>query len=178
MALPRFGGENRASALPRFGGAVGIHPGHWCPASAQPCEHAVTLGPRRRAMSRTGACASSRLSGNSFPSSSIPQFSFIPFSPLPASRTPAYGYRFPNSFPSLVSGKKGALVAIPWLPKSLQVHRQMGKNRYCMIALFLVMPCIAYGYVAVGYARLRQGAERYWSNPNGQIPAGDVCREG
>jgi hypothetical protein len=161
---------------------VGTYPGQWCPASAQPCRHTCHLGfevtcdvPLRR-------LRLSPVTGNSLPLYSTQNSPFPPSPFFPVSWTPAYGYRSPNSFPPPVSGKKGALVAIPWLPKSLQVHRRMGKNgnvwRFAPCCCLVVMPCIVCGYVAVGYARLRQGAERDWSNPNGQISAGAPAGKG
>jgi hypothetical protein len=130
-------------------------------------------------MTRTGACASPWASRKSLPLLFYPPnflSSLFLFPCLPDTRIRV---SIPQQLPSPVSGKKGALVAIPWLPKSLQVHRQMVRM-VTYFASLLYLPCYAlycYGYVAVGCARLRQGAERNWSNPNGQIQARVLARK-
>jgi len=80
-------------------------------------------------MTRTGACASPWSSRKSLPFSPIPQISYLPSLPSPCLMDTRIRVSISQQLPiPPVSGKKGALVAIPWLPKSLQVHRQTGKN--------------------------------------------------
>ena len=130
-------------------------------------------------MTRTGACASPWSPRKSLPLLSYPQISYLPSRLFPCLLDTRIRVSTSQQLPSPVSGKKGALVAIPWLPKSLQVLRQMVRM-VMYFALLLYLPCYAlycYGYVAVGCARLRQGAERNWSNPNGQIQARVLARK-
>ena len=174
--------RTRASVLPRFGGAVGIYPGQWCPASAQPCEHASHLG-------FEAACdvPHGRLRLFLVTREFLPLLIYSPKPPFsPSLSSPHHGHPHMGIVPPTASlpwsaARRVRLSLYPGYPSPYRLHLRMGKNgTVCPLCSYCCFHClvIACGYVAVGYARLRQGAERDWSNPKtvksrqGRLPGG------